>query len=238
MQLKIQFSAKKVNLVLKSFNLVPKKFTLMPTKFNLVPKKFQFSAKKIPFSAKHFQFNGKNFQISAEKIQFSVKKKSIYCQKKIKIIDKLIKLSAGKIQNSAEKIQNSVGKIQKITNPVDWVLSKRLCDLITMFIASTKIAKREGASHHPDFWGNCTTISHTFFILIYPVDEFSLKEMRTWSQFEISPYCFFVWCKLREILGRGTSKFNCVTGVVENFPSHRVAFRNPSNVNDGAPLRK
>ena len=202
MQLKIQFSAKKVNLVLKSFNLVPKKFTLMPTKFNLVPKKFQFSAKKIPFSAKHFQFSGKNFQISAEKIQFSVKKKSIYCQKKIKIIDKLIKLSAGKIQNSAEKIQNSVGKIQKITNPVNWILSKRVCDLITMFIASTKITKREGASHHPAFWRNCTTISHTFFILIYPVDEFSLKEMRTWSQFEISPYCFFVWCKLREILGR------------------------------------
>ena len=27
--------------------------------------------------------------------------------------------------------------------------------------------------------GNCPTISHTFFSLIYPVEEFSLKEMRT-----------------------------------------------------------
>ena len=196
---------------------MPKKFHLVPNIFNLAAKTFKLAPKK--------------FNLVYKKNQFTVKKK-------IKIIDKIIKLSAGKIQNSAGKIQNSVGKIQKITNPVDWILRKRVCDLITMFIASAKIAKREGASHHPAFWGNCTTISHTFFILIYPVDEFSLKEMRTWSQFEISPYCFFVWCKLREILGRGTSRLNCVTGVVETFPSDRVTFRTPSNVNDGAPLGK
>ena len=37
-----------------------------------------------------------------------------------------------------------------------------------------------GASHHPAFMGNCQTISHTFYSLDYPVDEFSLKEMRMW----------------------------------------------------------
>ena len=51
-----------------------------------------------------------------------------------------------------------------------------------------------GASHHPAFMGNCLTISHTFFNLIYPVDKFALKEMRMWDQSKILS-CFFVWCE-------------------------------------------
>ena len=47
--------------------------------------------------------------------------------------------------------------------------------------------------HHPAFMGNCPTISHTFFSLIYPVDEFSLKEMGTWGRSRISFYCFFLF---------------------------------------------
>ena len=39
-----------------------------------------------------------------------------------------------------------------------------------------------GASHHPVFMGNSRpTISHTFFSLLYPVDEFSFKEMKKWG---------------------------------------------------------
>ena len=61
-----------------------------------------------------------------------------------------------------------------------------------------KSQSTRGASHHPAFMGNCPTISHTFFSLIYPVDEFSLKGMRTWGQSK--SYCFFVWCESRLLL--------------------------------------
>ena len=39
----------------------------------------------------------------------------------------------------AEKIQNSAEKIQQITNPVNWILSKRVREVFTMIIAWTKI---------------------------------------------------------------------------------------------------
>ena len=38
--------------------------------------------------------------------------------------------------------------------------------------------------------GNCPAINQTFFSLIYLVEEFSLKEMRTWGRSKISSYCF------------------------------------------------
>ena len=39
------------------------------------------------------------------------------------------------------------------------------------------------------------TISNRFFSPIYPVEEFSLKEMRTWGRSKILSYCFFVSCE-------------------------------------------
>ena len=45
---------------------------------------------------------------------------------------KKIEISAEKIKNSAEKIRNSAEKVQKITNRVGWILSKRVCDVITI----------------------------------------------------------------------------------------------------------
>ena len=59
--------------------------------------------------------------------------------RKFQFSAKKIKICAEKIQNSAEKIENRVEKIQKITNRVDWNLSKRVNDVITMLIALTKI---------------------------------------------------------------------------------------------------
>ena len=41
-----------------------------------------------------------------------------------------------------------------------------------------------GAFHHPAFIVSCPTSSHTYFFLIYQVDDFSFKEMRTFL-------CFF-----------------------------------------------
>ena len=75
------------------------------------------AAEKIQFCAQKFQFRVEKFQFSAERIRFSAKK---------------FQFSAKKFQFSAQKIQISAEKIQKITNRVDWILSKRVCDVITI----------------------------------------------------------------------------------------------------------
>ena len=70
------------------------------------------------------------------------------------------------------------------------------------------------------------------------MDEFSFREMKTWGQSKISSYCVFcLWCKSRELGGRGSSRFPSVTPIVETS-SGRNTFRILSNINDGAPLRK
>ena len=62
--------------------------------------------------------------------------------------------------------------------------------------------------------------------------------MRTWDQSKISSYCFCVWCKSRELGSRGSSRFPCVTPVLETFYSDRVVFSILTNINDGALLHK
>ena len=52
-----------------------------------------------------------------------------------------------------KKIKISAKKIQKITNRVDWILSRRVYDVITMLTASTKIPKREGSISPSRFYG-------------------------------------------------------------------------------------
>ena len=69
-----------------------------------------------------------------------------------------------------------------------------------------------GASHHPLIWA---TIIHTFFSLIHPVDELSFKEMRTWGQPKNSSCCLCVWCKSKELRGRGSTRFP--KSMVERF---------------------
>ena len=147
---------------------MPKNFNLLSNIFNLGPKTFKLLLKKFNWLPKKFKISGKKIKIDAENIQ-----------------------------NSAENIQNSAKKKSKINNRVNWILSKRVCDVITIFIASLKSQSARGVSHHPPFMGNCPIISHTFFSLIYPVDEFSLKEIRMWGQSKILSYYFFVWCKPR-----------------------------------------
>ena len=78
-----------------------------------------------------------------------------------------------------------------------------------------------GASDHPAFMGNCTTIQ-------------GCKNMGSVQNFVL---LFCVWCESRELGSRGSSRFSCVTPVVETF-SDRVAFRIPPNISDGAPLQK
>ena len=65
------------------------------------------------------------------------------------------------------------------------------------------------------FYGQLADCCPHFFSLIHSVDEFSLKEMRTWGQSKISSCCICVWCKSREIGGRGSPRFP--TLMVESF---------------------
>ena len=89
--------------------------------------------------------------------------------------------------------------------------------------------------------------SHVFS-LIHPVNEFSLKEMRTWGQPMISSWCLcgrcYVWIK--RIGGQGSPRF--LTPMVESFSTDlltatkslldRAAFRILSNINNHAPQWK
>ena len=43
--------------------------------------------------------------------------------------------------------------------------------------------------------------------------------MRTWGESKISSCCFCVCCKSRELGGRGSPRFPCVTPVVQSFSS-------------------
>ena len=62
--------------------------------------------------------------------------------------------------------------------------------------------------------------------------------MRSWSQSKISSSCISVWCESGELERRRSSRFPSVTPVVETFSSDGITFTIPSNINDGAPLRK
>ena len=89
-------------------------------------------------------------------------------------------------------------------------------------------AKR--ASRHPAFKAT-TRLLVTRVTLMYLVDEFFifsflvlLKEMRTRCESKISSCYLWVWCKSKELRGRGSPGFSCVTPVVESFSSdlHRA----------------
>ena len=67
------------------------------------------------------------------------------------------------------------------------------------------------------------------------MDEFYFKEMRTWGHSKISSDCAYKSCESRELGGKRSSRFPCVTPVVETFSSVRVTFRTLSNINTPQP---
>ena len=71
--------------------------------------------------------------------------------------------------------------------------------IISSLLRRLKSRSARVASHHLTFMGNCWTVSHMFYSLIFLMDEFSLKEIRTWGWSKISS-CFFVWCKSTSLL--------------------------------------
>ena len=107
---------------------------------------------------------------------------------------------------------------------------------IVLFIALAKIQERKGSISPTSFYGQLPNYQSHVFSLIYPVGEFFFTDVKTWSQSKISSY-WFVWCESRELGSKGSSRFTCITPVVETF-SDRVTFRIPSNISDRAPLQK
>ena len=53
-----------------------------------------------------------------------------------------------------------------------------------MFITSAKVPEHEGSISPSSFYGQLPDYWSHVFSLIYPVDEFSFKEMKTWGQFK------------------------------------------------------
>ena len=66
----------------------------------------------------------------------------------------------------------------------------KVSDFSIVYIASAKIPEREGSISPSNFYGQLPDYWSNVFSLIYPVDECSFKEMKTWGQCEISFYCF------------------------------------------------
>ena len=106
------------------------------------------------------------------------------------------------------------------------------------YIAPAKILEREESISPFKFMGSCPTINHTFLAL---ATQWMSSPSRKW-ELGVSPrLCFIVicvWCELGETGGRWSSRFPCVTPVVEIFSLDRVALRILSNINDRVPLWK
>ena len=58
---------------------------------------------------------------------------------------------------------------------------------MVLFIGSVKILERKGSISPSSFYGQLLTD----FDLIYPVDEFTFKGLKTWGQSKISSYFVF-----------------------------------------------
>ena len=107
---------------------------------------------------------------------------------------------------------------------------------MVVHISSAKITDRKGSISPSSFYGQLTTISHTFSVISTQWMNL-LKGNEDMGQYKISSYCSCVWWESRESRGRRSLRLLCITPVVETS-SHRVIFRNPSNINDGYPLWK
>ena len=106
-----------------------------------------------------------------------------------------------------------------------------------LFIVLAKVPEPKGASHYPAFVSSCPFISPTFFALS---TKWMSSPSRKWGRGSVHDlsYCNCVWYESGELGGRRSLRFPCVSSVVEVFSSEKVAFRNPSNINDAAPLRR
>ena len=100
----------------------------------------------------------------------------------------MFKKIPGTVQEDSEEclkrfrgmLQKIPGNVQEdtetLTNPELRGLKNTLCVLLRLKSRSVR-----GASHHPDFVGSRPTISYMVFSRVYPTDEFSFTEVKTWG---------------------------------------------------------
>ena len=78
---------------------------------------------------------------------------------------------------------------------------------------SAESLEHEGSISSSYFYEQLADYYSHAFSLIHPVNEFSFEEMRTWGQSKISSCCLCVWCKSREMGGRGSPRSNNGGGI-------------------------
>ena len=100
----------------------------------------------------------------------------------------------------------SAEKIQKITNPVNWILSKRVREVFTMIIAWTKIQL---------LWATVRLLV-TLFNPYLPSWRVLLQGNKEMVSVQDIILLFYVWCESRE-LGGGSSGISYVTSMVGIF---------------------
>ena len=66
----------------------------------------------------------------------------------------------------------------------------KVSEFSIVYIASAEIPERKGSILASNFSGQLPGYWSHIFSLFYPVDECSVKEMKTWGQSEILFYCF------------------------------------------------
>ena len=89
--------------------------------------------------------------------------------------------------------------------------------------ASAKTIEREGSLLSSSFCVQLADYYSHVFSLIYPLDKFSFKEMRTWGQSKISSCCLCLRPKSRELGGRRSPRFP--TPMVEIFSTDLTSYK-------------
>ena len=91
--------------------------------------------------------------------------------------------------------------------------------------ASAKTLEREGSILSSSFCGQLADYYLHVFSLIHPLDEFFLKEMRTWSQSKILSCGPCVWCKSRELRDKRSPRFPTLPAIKSHWEeSHLELF--------------
>ena len=148
--------------------------------------------------------------IQCQKYSIQCWKISIFCQRN-KFRAQKFQISAKQNQFSVEKFPFSVDKIQLSAKEKSKLVAK------DNKISAEKfkiVLDREGSLTPSSFYGPLPDYQPHVLTLIYPVEEFSFKEIKTWVQSKISIYYFMFAVSQENWEARGSSGFSCVTPVV------------------------
>ena len=148
--------------------------------------------------------------IQCQKYSIQCRKISISCQRN-KFRAQKFQISAKQNQFSVEKFPFSVEKIQLSAKEKSKLVAKNIKISAEKFKI---VLDREWSISPSSFYGQLPDYQSHVLSLIYPVEEFSFKEIKTWIQSKISSYYFIFGVSQENQEARGSSGFTCVTPVV------------------------